>query len=146
MKPRIGVTAGFTQVDIGPVRGQVSAEKSPTGGEASRQFRVRGEYPAAVEAGGGEPVVLAPLAEGESLDGLQPRRRTAALGWRGPRSGALGRARHPAAELIDPAASGRTWRSWRGPTGWACRSWASAWGARRWRCTAAGGSSSTCRM
>ena len=71
MKPRIGVTAGFTQVDIGPRPKQVSQDRSPTGGEAGRAVKVRGEYPAAVEAGGGEPVVLAPLADDEPLDGLR---------------------------------------------------------------------------
>ena len=103
MRPRIGVTAGFTQVDIGPKPKQVAQDRSPTGGAAGRAVKVRGEYPAAVEAGGGEPVVLAPLADDEPLDALREHLDGLLLTGGEDLDPALwGEPLHPAAELIDP--------------------------------------------
>jgi putative glutamine amidotransferase len=103
MKPRIGVTAGYTQVDIGPKAGQVSESCSLTGGPAGCRVAVRGEYPQAVEAGGGEPVVLAPLADEESPDGLAGRIDGLLMtGGEDLDSALWGEPLHPAAEIIDP--------------------------------------------
>lgn len=103
MKPRIGVTAGFTEVDIGPEERRFVQLKSPTGPDAGRTVAVRGEYTAAVVAGGGEPVVLAPLADDEGpeklagcIDGLLM------TGGEDLDPVLWGEALHPAAKIIDP--------------------------------------------
>jgi|WetSurMetagenome_2_1015567.scaffolds.fasta_scaffold119274_2 putative glutamine amidotransferase len=101
MKPRIGVTAGYTQVDIGPKANQVPADRSLS--RMAGEIKVRGEYPQAVEAGGGEPVVLAPLADDELPDDLAGRIDGLLLTGGEDLDPVLwGEPRHPAAEIIDP--------------------------------------------
>jgi putative glutamine amidotransferase len=101
--PRIGVSAGFTQVDIGPRERRFLQEQSPTGLALGRTVHVRGEYPAAVKAGGGEPVVLAPLGDDEPLDDLRGRIDGLLLtGGEDLDPSLWGEAVHPAVEIIDP--------------------------------------------
>jgi putative glutamine amidotransferase len=103
VKPRIGITAGFTEVDIGPAAGRVVQEQSPTGTGSGRKVAVRGEYVAAVAAGGGAPVVLAPVGDDEPLEMLADRIDGLLLTGGEDLDPALwGETPHPAAEIIDP--------------------------------------------
>jgi putative glutamine amidotransferase len=103
VKPRIGITAGFTKVDIGPQGRRFVQVKSPTGPDAGRTVAVRGEYAAAVEAGGGEPVVLAPLADEENLGALAGRIDGLLMtGGEDLSPDLWGEDKHPAATIIDP--------------------------------------------
>jgi putative glutamine amidotransferase len=70
MKPRIAVSAGLTEVDLGPRFRRYGADGRPAAAGEPAVVQVRAEYVEAVEIAGGEPVVLGPLDRDRTAEEL----------------------------------------------------------------------------
>jgi len=73
MRPRIAVTAGMTNADLGPRFRRYGLDGRPAGRPDAEVIQVRAEYVEAVEIAGGEPVVIGPIGRDRSADDLVGR-------------------------------------------------------------------------
>lgn len=102
MRPRIALTTGLSRVDLGRADDRYDGHPQVPWRRDGEHVQVRGAYYEAVERGGGEPIVLPPLAEGDPPSGLLDIADGLLLtGGEDLDSALWGEPKHPRAELID---------------------------------------------